>query len=99
MFTLKSVLFVLMIGAVLLTVCHAENQLYSDKYDYIDVDAILAVPRQRAQYYKCFIGEGRCLTPDAKFFKGKYLTFLSSFWLEKFFQSIFFIFILMKFEN
>ncbi|XP_043277879.1 ejaculatory bulb-specific protein 3-like [Venturia canescens] len=69
MLSFKSALLVLSFGLVGLIMCCAGEELYSSKYDYVDVDAILAVPRQRAQYYRCFSGEGRCLTPDAKFFK------------------------------
>ncbi|XP_008545227.1 putative odorant-binding protein A10 [Microplitis demolitor] len=47
----------------------AQEKLYSDKYDYIDVDGILNNARQRESYYKCFAGTGPCITADAKFFR------------------------------
>ncbi|KAG8041730.1 hypothetical protein G9C98_007034 [Cotesia typhae] len=47
----------------------AEEKLYSDKYDHIDVDAILRNPRQRNGYYNCFAEMGPCVTADAKFFR------------------------------
>lgn len=50
----------------------ADEQLYSDKYDYIDVDSILSNVRIRNQYYNCYLGTEPCLTPDAKFFKEKF---------------------------
>ncbi|XP_033228260.1 ejaculatory bulb-specific protein 3-like [Belonocnema kinseyi] len=43
--------------------------LYSNRYDFINVDEILSNERIRNQYSKCYSGTGPCLTPDAKFFK------------------------------
>ncbi|XP_011502593.1 PREDICTED: ejaculatory bulb-specific protein 3-like [Ceratosolen solmsi marchali] len=48
------------------------EELYTDKYDYIDIDAVLSNPRIRNQYYNCYQDLGPCLTPDAKFFKEKF---------------------------
>ena len=48
----------------------AAEELYDDKYDYINVDDIIANDRIRNQYFNCFLEKGPCLTPDAKFFKG-----------------------------
>lgn len=48
------------------------EELYSDKYDYVNIDEILANDRLRNQYYDCFIDAGSCLTPDSVFFKSKY---------------------------
>lgn len=50
-------------------------EMYSNRYDFVDVDAILANPRQREQYYNCFVGSGACLTADAKFFQGQCIFF------------------------
>ena len=58
------------VSAIVLVSCE-DNSKYDSKYDFVDVDSILANPRQRNQYYKCFAGEGPCVTPDAKFFRGK----------------------------
>ncbi|XP_011296666.1 ejaculatory bulb-specific protein 3 [Fopius arisanus] len=54
-----------------LVLCSAviADEKYSDKYDYIDVDGILANPRQRDSYYACFAGTGPCKTAAAKFFR------------------------------
>ncbi|KOC64410.1 Ejaculatory bulb-specific protein 3 [Habropoda laboriosa] len=46
------------------------EELYSSKYDYINVDEIMANDRQREQYYKCFMDLAPCKTPDAIFYKG-----------------------------
>ena len=46
------------------------EEIYSDKYDYVNVDDILSNERIRTQYYNCFLETSPCLTPDAKFFKG-----------------------------
>ncbi|XP_026670030.1 ejaculatory bulb-specific protein 3-like [Ceratina calcarata] len=45
------------------------EELYSDKYDYIDADDILSNDRLREQYYKCFMDTGPCVTPDSKFMR------------------------------
>ena len=57
---------------VLVAAVAAEEEMYSDKYDYVDAAGILANERLREQYYSCFIGSAPCATPDAKFFKGIY---------------------------
>nr|AJP61959.1 chemosensory protein [Phenacoccus solenopsis] len=50
----------------------ATEEIYSDKYDYINIEEILANPGIRARYYNCFLETGPCQTPDAKFFKEKF---------------------------
>ncbi|KAL6261562.1 hypothetical protein P5V15_006649 [Pogonomyrmex californicus] len=47
----------------------AEEKLYSDQYDDIDVGKILENEKLRKQYYNCYMDEGPCVTADAKFFK------------------------------
>ncbi|XP_012273360.1 ejaculatory bulb-specific protein 3 [Orussus abietinus] len=65
--------FVFVVLALFLVIAIADKvELYSDKYDYVNVDEILANDRLRDQYYKCFMDTGPCLTPDAKFFKGNF---------------------------
>lgn len=63
------VLLVAMCAAAVAMVA-GEVELYSDKYDYVDVDGILSNDRIRNQYYNCFLDTAPCLTPDAKFFRG-----------------------------
>lgn len=48
------------------------EELYSDKYDYVNIDEILTNDRLRNEYYDCFIDAGSCITPDSVFFKSKY---------------------------
>ncbi|XP_058799873.1 uncharacterized protein LOC131669181 [Phymastichus coffea] len=55
----------------LVTITHADEEIYSNKYDFVDVDSILKNDRLRNQYYECFQDIAPCLTPDAKFFKDK----------------------------
>ncbi|KAK0181341.1 hypothetical protein PV327_003633 [Microctonus hyperodae] len=55
------------IASVLLMV-HA-HELYSDKYDNVDVDAIITDDKLRISYYNCFMDRGPC-TEDAEYFKG-----------------------------
>ncbi|XP_033228589.1 ejaculatory bulb-specific protein 3-like [Belonocnema kinseyi] len=59
----------LAVSAMVISIKSEEIHLYTDKYDYIDYDEILANDRIRNQYYNCYLGTGSCLTPDAKFFK------------------------------
>ncbi|XP_070169011.1 ejaculatory bulb-specific protein 3-like [Polyergus mexicanus] len=58
---------VTLIGIALL--CVFAEELYSDKYDYIDVKEILNNNKLQDQYYQCFMETGPCPTADAKFFK------------------------------
>lgn len=57
--------------ALSLLACALAEELYSDKYDYINIEDILQNDRLREQYYKCFTGAESCVTPDAQFFRGK----------------------------
>ncbi|XP_058808067.1 ejaculatory bulb-specific protein 3-like [Phymastichus coffea] len=47
----------------------ASEELYSDQYDYVDVDKILSDDNLREQYYNCYMGNSVCVTPDAQYFK------------------------------
>ncbi|XP_070169008.1 ejaculatory bulb-specific protein 3-like [Polyergus mexicanus] len=49
--------------------CVFAEELYSDKYDYIDMKEILKNHKLRVQYYQCVMETGPCLTEDAKFIK------------------------------
>jgi len=62
---------VVLVGVVLM--CTYAQELYTDKYDNIDVLVILNNDRLRLQYYKCFMSLEPCATGDAKFFKGTYI--------------------------
>ncbi|KAK2576494.1 hypothetical protein KPH14_005820 [Odynerus spinipes] len=53
----------------ILSFVNADEELYSDKYDYIDPYEIVNNDRLRDQYYNCFMDTGPCVTPDAAFFK------------------------------
>lgn len=61
---------VLFAGCFLASAIAEEEAKYSDKYDHLDVDAVLANDRLRTQYYKCMLDTGPCVTQDAIFFKG-----------------------------
>ncbi|XP_018046519.1 PREDICTED: ejaculatory bulb-specific protein 3-like [Atta colombica] len=58
---------VTIISIVLL--CVSAEELYSDRYDHIDVKDILQNDKLRDQYYNCFMETAPCITADAKFFK------------------------------
>ncbi|XP_015592534.1 ejaculatory bulb-specific protein 3 [Cephus cinctus] len=69
----RTVCIVLLVATVAVAIVSSENvELYSDKYDYVNADEILANDRLRDQYFNCFTGAGPCLTPDAKFFGGNF---------------------------
>ncbi|XP_014467207.1 PREDICTED: ejaculatory bulb-specific protein 3-like [Dinoponera quadriceps] len=59
---------VAIIGIALVSVLTAE-ELYSDKYDDIDVSGILENERLRNEYYSCFMDQGPCPTENMKFYK------------------------------
>ncbi|XP_011160224.1 putative odorant-binding protein A10 [Solenopsis invicta] len=59
---------VTIIGIALMCVV-AQEDLYSDKFDGIDVKSIITNNRLRNEYYDCFMGISPCVTADAKFFK------------------------------
>ncbi|XP_076639018.1 chemosensory protein 1 [Colletes latitarsis] len=61
--------YIVLLVFALVAWTNAEEDFYPDKYDYIDVDQILANDRMREQYYNCFIDKGPCATADAMFFK------------------------------
>ncbi|XP_066603690.1 ejaculatory bulb-specific protein 3-like [Prorops nasuta] len=66
-------LTILMVLAAAIFCAYAQQEeLYSDKYDYVNADEILVNDRLRDQYYKCFYGSGPCVTADAKFFKNNF---------------------------
>jgi len=50
--------------------CILAEELYSDRYDDIDVASILQNNKLRNRYYNCFMETSPCVTADAKFFKG-----------------------------
>ncbi|XP_011168346.1 putative odorant-binding protein A10 [Solenopsis invicta] len=60
--------FIVTIIAVALACVLAEEELYSNRYDDIDIDRILENKKLRLQYYNCFMDTEPCRTADAKFF-------------------------------
>lgn len=62
---------VTVIGIALMYV--AAQDLYSDKFDGVDVPGIITNDRLRREYYNCFMGTSSCVTADAKFFKGIFI--------------------------
>lgn len=48
---------------------HAADQKYSDRYDHIDIDAVLANSRMRNQYIHCLFGTSPCRTGSERFLK------------------------------
>ncbi|XP_012217907.1 ejaculatory bulb-specific protein 3 [Linepithema humile] len=61
--------FVVILISIALVYVLAEEELYSDKYDDVNIANILQNNKLREQYYKCFMDTGPCITGDAKFFK------------------------------
>lgn len=57
------------VGIALMCVS-AKEDLYSDKYDDIDITNILSNDRLRDQHRKCYMSLGPCPTADMKFYKG-----------------------------
>lgn len=69
--TMARLSLLLTIAAVVLTCVFAEEDFYSNRYDDVDIEGILANEKLRLQYYNCFMDTAPCKTADAKFFKGK----------------------------
>lgn len=65
---------VVVIIAIALMCTYAQEKLYDDKFDDLDVIAILNNERLREQYYKCFMEQAPCVTEDTKFFKSIHLS-------------------------
>ncbi|XP_011160226.1 ejaculatory bulb-specific protein 3 [Solenopsis invicta] len=59
---------VTIIGITLMCVI-AQEDLYTDKFDNVDVPGIIANDKLRNEYYGCFMGSSPCITADAKFLK------------------------------
>lgn len=59
---------VLIAGFALVCVL-AKEELYSDRYDNVDVRAIFANDKLREQYYNCIVDTGPCNTGPQRFFK------------------------------
>lgn len=55
--------FIFVLGVVLISVVVCEQ--YTDRYDNINVDEILANRRLLMPYLKCLLDQGRC-TPEGK---------------------------------
>lgn len=66
----KSTYLVLVAACLAVGAFAEEEELYSNKYDETNVDAILENDRLRNQYFKCFLDTAPCVTADAIFFKG-----------------------------
>ncbi|XP_012533235.1 ejaculatory bulb-specific protein 3 [Monomorium pharaonis] len=49
--------------------CVVAEELYTDKYDDLDVVNILQNDKLRGQYHGCFMETSPCVTADAKFLK------------------------------
>lgn len=63
---------VLLFGTIFSVLADDSNETkYTTKYDNINVEEILNTPRLRGQYVDCYLGNSPCLTPEAKFLKGK----------------------------
>lgn len=56
----------------------ADDEMYSTKYDDMDVDAILASKRMRDGYIHCFLNTGNC-TPAGAEVRSKIIIFLAHF--------------------
>ncbi|XP_018301434.1 ejaculatory bulb-specific protein 3-like [Mycetomoellerius zeteki] len=60
--------YIVIIGIALM--CVLAEELYSDRFDNVDVSSILQNDKLREEYYNCYMEKDPCLTEDAKFFQG-----------------------------
>ncbi|EZA50441.1 ObirCsp11 [Ooceraea biroi] len=65
----KLIQIALVVAIMLACIFAKPIELYSDKYDYIDIWTVLKNNRLRQQYYQCFTGDGPCTTAPARHFK------------------------------
>lgn len=61
--------------ACIMLIAHAADEKYSNKYDHIDIKAILDNPRSRNQYLGCIMDTSPCITGAARFLKGNFPLF------------------------
>ncbi|EGI69191.1 PREDICTED: ejaculatory bulb-specific protein 3-like [Acromyrmex echinatior] len=56
---------IVLISAMYVLMCIlAEEELYSDQYDYIDIQSILQNKELREEYYNCFMETAPCKSPE-----------------------------------
>ncbi|XP_032666719.1 ejaculatory bulb-specific protein 3-like [Odontomachus brunneus] len=60
---------VAIVGIALFMCVFAAEELYSSKYDDIDIQNILTNDRLRNQHRKCYMDLGPCTTSDMRFYK------------------------------
>ena len=73
MYNILLLIFAIVASFSNFVICTEETaDRYTDKYDHVDFNEILANNRLRTQYYKCAYGSGPCLTPDSVFMKSNY---------------------------
>lgn len=68
---LASFTFTCLIVTLMILIAHANDEKYSNKYDHIDVDAVLTNFRLRTQYVRCLINTSPCNMGSSRFLKGK----------------------------
>lgn len=68
--------FACLVVTLVVLIAHAEDEKYSNKYDYIDANEVLANSRLRNQYVGCLINTSPCTTGSARFLKGNLYFFL-----------------------
>ncbi|XP_031826174.1 chemosensory protein 1 [Nomia melanderi] len=73
----KSLMLFVSVLSVILAVTYADEdedtETYTSKYDDINVDEILTNSKLRKQYENCYLDKGPCVTPDAVYFKDKFV--------------------------
>ncbi|KAL6444087.1 hypothetical protein ACFW04_001794 [Cataglyphis niger] len=64
--------FACLIVTCIVLVAYAADEKYSNKYDDINVKAVLDNPRSRNQYVGCLMNTSPCITGSARFLKEKF---------------------------
>lgn len=62
--------FACLVVTCIVLVAHAADEKYSNKYDDIDIKAVLDNPRSRNQYLGCITDTSPCITGSARYLKG-----------------------------
>lgn len=73
---MKTFIYLLSILGILVLVdqCTSEEEMYSTKYDNVDIESILKNKRMKKAYVDCFMDRGKCLE-DGQFIKGNFFLY------------------------
>lgn len=66
---MKAIVLVCFLGVAAVALARPNEDLYTDKYDNVNIKEILENPRLLNPYVECILEKGKC-TPDGKELRG-----------------------------